>query len=143
MRDWDENINEVGKISKDKEKAKSLLKLIKLREENIKRINKKEFTTLLVEDYYEIIKELITAIMSADGYKTLSHELLIGYIEKFHKEFSAFEISIMDQLRRTRNDIAYRGIMISQEYLERNERDILRIIHKLKEIVNQKIKEDK
>src|SRR3989344_9685773 len=128
MRDWDENINEVGKISKDKEKAKSLLKLIKLREENIKRINKKEFTTLLVEDYYEIIKELITAIMSADGYKTLSHELLIGYIDKFYKEFSKFEINTMDQLRKIRNDIAYRGLIISTEYLDRNEEIILKII---------------
>ena len=140
MKEWDENSSEVSKGFKDKEKPKSLLNLIELREKNIKSLNKKEFCTLIVEDYYEIIKELITAIMSADGYKTLSHELLIGYIDKFYKEFSKFEINTMDQLRKIRNDIAYRGLIISTEYLDRNEEIILKIIKRLKAIINIKLK---
>ena len=143
MKEWDENSNEINKVVKDKEKAMSLLKLIELREKNIKNLEKEEFATLIVEGYYEIIKELITAIMSVDGYKTLSHELLVGYIAKFYKEFSMFEINTMDQLRKTRNDIAYRGIIINMDYLERNEKPILKIIRALKEKVKSKIKEDK
>src|SRR3989344_5297695 len=143
MKEWDENSNEINKVVKDKEKAMSLLKLIELREKNIKNLEKEEFATLIVEGYYEIIKELITAIMSVDGYKTLSHELLVGYIAKFYKEFSMFEINTMDQLRKTRNDIAYRGIIINMDYLERNEKPILKIIRALKEKVKSKIKDDK
>ena len=143
MKEWDENSNEINKVVKDKEKAMSLLKLIELREKNIKNLEKEEFATLIVEGYYEIIKELITAIMSVDGYKTLSHELLVGYIAKFYKEFSMFEINTIDQLRKTRNDIAYRGIIINMDYLERNEKPILKIIKALKEKVKSKIKEDK
>jgi len=140
MKEWDENLNEISKVVKDKEKAKSLLKLVELREKNVKSLDKNEFITLIIEDYYEIIKELITAVMSVDGYKSLSHELLVGYLAKFYKEFSMFEINIIDQLRRARNDIAYRGVMIRLEYLERNEKGILKIIQKLKNIVNIKIK---
>lgn len=140
MQEWDENSNQVSKGFKDKEKAISLMNLVALREKNIKSFNKKEFITLIVEGYYEIIKELITAIMAIDGYKTLSHELLVGYLAKFYKEFSIFEINLIDQLRKTRNDIAYRGLMINSEYLDRNEDTILKIIQKLKEIIKIKLK---
>ena len=139
MKEWDENSDEVSKGFKDKEKAKSLLKLVELREKSLKNLDKNEFSTLIVEGYYEIIKELITAIMSTDGYKTLSHELLIGYVDKFYKEFSKFEISIMDQLRRTRNDIAYRGLIVNSEYIDRNKKVILEAIKKLKQVLNLKL----
>lgn len=139
MKEWDENSNEISKVSKDKEKAKSLLDLIGLREKKLNLLDKKDSSTLIVEAYYEIIKELITAIMSIDGYKTLSHELLVSYLAKFYKEFSMFEINIIDQLRKTRNDIAYRGIMVNPGYLDRNEKTILNIIQKLKQIVVGKL----
>lgn len=113
MKEWNENSDEVSKGFKDREKARSLLKLIELREKNINKFSKQESSTLIVEAYYEIVKELITAMMVIDGYKTTSHELLVGYLAKFHKEFSTFEINLIDQLRKTRNDIAYRGVMIN------------------------------
>ena len=139
MKDWDENSNEVSRGFKDKEKAKSLLKLVELREKNLKILNKNDSSTLILEAYYEIIKELITAIMSIDGYKTLSHELLVSYLAKFYREFSKFEINIIDQLRKTRNDIAYRGVMINPEYLDRTENVIWEIIKKLRKIANSKL----
>src|SRR3989344_791519 len=140
MKEWDENSYDVSKVNKDKEKAKSLLDLINLREEKLNLLDKEDSSTLIVEAYYEIVKELITAIMSIDCYKTTSHEILIGYLAKFHKGFSTFEINIMDQLRKTRNDIAYRGVMVNKEYLERNEQIILKIIEKLKQIVINKLR---
>lgn len=91
MQEWDESLSQVSKITPDKEKAKSLLQLVGLREKDLK-TKKKEFATIIVEGYYEIIKELITAIMSIDGYKTVSHELLVGYLAKFYKELSSPEI---------------------------------------------------
>ena len=87
MQDWDESSDKVSRIRQDKEKAKSLIKVVELREKNIAKINNDEFVTLIIEDYYEIIKELITAIMSIDGWKTVSHEILIGYLNKFTRNF--------------------------------------------------------
>lgn len=138
MQQWDPKSPDVSKITPDKEKAKSLLQMVLLREKDIETKNI-EFTTLIVEGYYEIVKELITAIMSLDGYKTLSHEMLIGYLAEYYKEFSSAEITTIDQLRIARNDIAYRGIMIKPGYLARNKDAILNIISKLKEIAARRI----
>ncbi len=62
--------------------------MISLIEERIKLQNRKRMTALIISDYYEIIKELLTALLLLDGYKTLSHKDLIDYIEKNYKEFS-------------------------------------------------------
>lgn len=140
MQEWDETSEQVSKITPDKEKAKALLLVIALREKNIAQMNAAELTTLIVEGYYEIMKELITAIMYVGGWKTLSHEMLIGYLAKFYKEFSQAELCVIDQLRKTRNDISYRGVTIKQEYLTRNKETILQIINKLKQIVQMKVK---
>src|SRR3989344_804970 len=111
MQLWDKNSLNVSKITPDKEKARSLLQIIKLREKDLK-TKSEEFTTLIVEGYYKIVKELITALMSIDGYRTVSHELLVGYLAECYRKFSSAEIMTIDQLRKIRNDIAYRGVMI-------------------------------
>ena len=43
-------------------------------------------STLVVEEYYEVIKEIATGIMCTEGWKTTSHELMIGYLAEFHME---------------------------------------------------------
>ena len=138
MLEWDEQSDQVFRITSDREKAKSLLKLVELRENDLK-TKSEEFSTLIIECYYEIIKELITALMSIDGYKTLSHELLIAYVARFYKEFSSAEIYLMDQLRKTRNDIAYRGILVPPEYFNRNKEKVLLLISKLKQTIISKL----
>ena len=40
----------------------------------------------IIERYYEIIKELLTALMYLDGYKTLSHKKLIDYFVDNYKD---------------------------------------------------------
>jgi len=140
MQEWNANSSQISKIAVDKEKAKSLLQVISLREKNIDTMKSEEFSTLIVEAYYEIIKELMTAVMSIDGWKTVSHEMLIGYLKNFYKEFPVSEIYMIDQLRKARNDIAYRGISIKPEYLTRNREPILKIIAKLKSVVQSKLK---
>ncbi len=139
MLPWDETSDKVTKTYQDTEKAKALQKMIALHEKRAQLTPLPEMATLLVEEYYEIVKELITAILSCDGWKTTSHELLIGYLAKFYSEFNAAEIMLIDQLRQMRNDIDYRGVMINPEYIERNQTKILNIIKKLKTTVNKRI----
>lgn len=115
--------------------------MIEVREKALGLKDKMEFTSLIVEDYYEIIKEAITAIMAIDGYKTLSHEVLIGYLKEFYKQFSESEILLADQLRKLRNKIAYKGFFVEYSFLERNESDIKEIISKLKQILNENLAE--
>jgi len=106
MRSWKEVRNEVRRIRPDKGMAKAILKMIKVRVKALKLTDRQEFASLVVEDYYEVIKEAITALMAIDGYKTLSHEALITYMKEFYTDFSQSEITLMDQLRVLRNKIA-------------------------------------
>lgn len=82
---------------------------------------------------------MITAILCIDGYKTLSHKILIKYLEENYKEFSEFEISFIDKLRVIRNKISYDGFFVESDYLKRNETRIKSIIKKLKEITNKRL----
>lgn len=143
MEQWDEHSEKVSKLRPDFEKARALMKMIAIREKRAQLTPLPDFTTLITEEYYEIIKELITAIMSIDGWKTTSHELLVGYLAKFYENFTNAEITTIDQLRIIRNDIAYRGVMINPEYLERNQQNLQIIIQKLKQLVSQKLNKTK
>ncbi|MBI4141690.1 hypothetical protein HY484_02070 [Candidatus Woesearchaeota archaeon] len=143
MLSWDETSDKVNKIRPDSEKAKALLKMTELHEKRVQITPLHEMATLIVEEYYEIIKELITALMSCDGWKTTSHELLVGYLAKFYPEIDGAEISFIDQLRQMRNDIDYRGIMINPEYVERNKETILNVIDELKRAVNKRITKER
>ena len=138
MQKWDKDSDKVSKITSDPEKARALMQMVELREKDLLTKNE-EFVTLIIEGYYEIIKELITGIMAVDGYKTVSHELLVGYAAQFCLDLSAAEIYLIDQLRKTRNDIDYRGLMISPEYLHRNKEAMLKVIQTLKIVLNKRL----
>lgn len=119
----------IFKISKNELRAKTIRDLAIERFEDIKEETK---TYKIIEQYYEIIKELVTSIMYADGFKTLSHKLLFEYLERIYKEFfDKEEFILVDQLRKLRNDIMYYGKKIDSIYLKHKEAQIKRIIHKL------------
>jgi hypothetical protein len=121
--------------------ARAILKMIEVRMKELETKNRKEFASLVVEDYYEIIKEIITALMAVDGYKTLSHEVLIGYLKEFFPQFSDAEIILTDQLRQLRNKIAYKGFFVTPDFLERNEARIKKVVLRLVQILKEKLNE--
>ena len=128
------------KITPDKEKARSIIKMIELIEERIPLQEKDKIAALILSDYYEIIKELITAILLSDEYKTLSHKDLIDSLKERQKELSENEISLIDSLRILRNRITYEGFQTNKDYLTRNEPSYKSIITKLKSIIKTKLK---
>ncbi len=128
---------EIFRISKSNNRAESLRNMAKERLEDIK-IEKKPYK--IIEEYYEIIKELITAIMYADGFKTLSHKSLILYLEKNYEQFNKGEIILIDELRKLRNNIVYYGQKVEEEFLINNKQSIERIIKKLTSILEDKLK---
>lgn len=129
----------VLKVSPDKEKAKNLFKMIQSILERIENTDKKKFTSLIVSDYYEVIKELITAILIAEGIKTLSHKRLIEETREF-KEINEWEYYLMDEFRIVRNKINYDGFFIEYDFLERKEKNIKLLIKKLSKILQDKVK---
>ena len=131
----------VIKITKDIERVKSILDMVELIERRIKKDNKNEFFPLIFSDYYEMIKELITALLICDGFRTFSHIELVDYLKKNYGEFNEREIFILDNLRILRNRVVYEGFKIPMNYLSDNEFSFLAIIKKLKSLVITKLTE--
>lgn len=129
------------KTSSDREKVKSILKLLEEREEFIKTIDIRKFSTSAAENYYEIIKELANALLLLDGLKTTgeyAHKDLIDYLVNY-KEFSQGDVTFLNDLRIKRNNSAYDGKKIDPVYLENNTTTILRLIEKLKVLIKDKL----
>ncbi|MBI5392321.1 hypothetical protein HZA96_00495 [Candidatus Woesearchaeota archaeon] len=130
------------KITPDKEKAKSILKMVDATIEMIKVIDIAKFSSHITKEYYDVIRELISIVLLLDGYKTYGegvHKRLIEYIKAKYHEFNEYEVLLIDDLRITRNKIAYDGFFVDKEYIERKIKDINKIIIKLKSIIKLKL----
>lgn len=130
------------KVTPDKEKAKSILKMVDTTIEMIKIVDIDKFSSNVTKEYYDVIRELISVVLLLEGYKTYgegAHKRLVDYIESHYNEFNEYEISLIDDLRATRNKIAYDGFFVEKDYIERKINQIKKIIDKLKEIINKKI----
>lgn len=131
---------EIFRISKDKMRAKALFEMAKERLELLKLIPKDK-PYKIIEEYYEIIKELLTAVMYLDGYKTLSHVKLIEYFSSHYKELDTQKLKLIDTLRKFRIGIVYYGKRISQDFLINYEGEIKEVIKILLKFVRKKLKE--
>ena len=128
---------EIFKVTPNKVRATAL---VKMAQDRLGDIRKETKTYKIVEQYYEVIKELITAIMYADGFKTLSHKSLIYYLQQNYKELTKEEILLTDELRKLRNNIVYYGQTIESSFLINKETSVIQIINKLIKLMNSKIK---
>lgn len=129
----------VRERSENPEQAKNLLKMARIRlDDNKRREKTDQNTSLIVESYWEVIKQLVTSLLRLEGYKSYSQECLISYLKYEHK-FSQDETSLLDQLRKLRNDIDYEGEFLDKDYLERNEESIEKIIEKLEREIENRV----
>jgi len=131
---WKECVDEriITQSVPDEERSNQMLIMSNLR---LKFWDKKvadEFIVLKVEAYYDIIKELLFAHLYKNGYNCTNHLCLIAYLKEKIKDFD-FETQKIDELRKVRNEINYRGLTIKKDYLERNELEFKNIIIRLKE----------
>ena len=130
------------RITPNLEKAKSILKMVEKTMEMVKKIDISEFSSNITKEYYDIIRELISVILLLDGYKTYgegAHKRLIEYLKDNYSEFEENEINLIDELRKTRNKIAYDGFFIEKDYIVRKKDNIRTIINKLNKIINDKL----
>ncbi|MBW3019643.1 hypothetical protein KY329_05695 [Candidatus Woesearchaeota archaeon] len=126
------------KITPNKEKAKSILKMVDTTLSMISTINLK-YSSNIIKEYYEVIRELITTILLLDGYKTYgdgAHKTAIDYIAKY---LTTEEILFIHHLRILRNRIAYEGFFVTEDFLKRKKKFICKIVNKLRKTVNDKL----
>ena len=124
----------------DPEEAKSLLKMAEIRQkDNERREITDENVSLIVETHWEVQKQLTTALLILEGYKSYSQECLIEFLKEKHN-LNKNHAKKMHQLRRLRNDIDYRGKFLDRDYLDRNQEKIEKITEKLKQKLEKELK---
>lgn len=130
------------KITPNAERAKHILKIAEITIKRLEIVNSKEFITLTTKDYYDAIKELMTAVALLDGYKTRgegAHKILIEYIFMKYKEFKTHEMVVINDMREKRNKIYYEGLFVPEDYLEKRMEEINSVIKKIKQILKNKL----
>lgn len=126
----------------DQERAKSILRMVEQTLLMVSEIDFKQFSSNVSKEYYEIIRELMSVVLLLDGFKTIgdgAHKEIIEYVSKNYSQFSSQEMELIDELRITRNKIAYEGFFVNSDYLNRNISLIKEIIEKFKILVQEKM----
>ncbi|MDD5192760.1 MAG: hypothetical protein PHH54_00925 [Candidatus Nanoarchaeia archaeon] len=126
-------MDDIFKISNDEKRANALKEMA---EDRLSSINSFKEPYRIIEEYYEIIKELITSFMYKSGFKTLSHKALVEFASKNIKSLTTQETALIDELRIKRNNIVYYGEKVSHEFLKSRQETIKIIINKLMNAVN-------
>ena len=127
----------IFKISKDLEQAKDLLEMAKERKDIIIDSIPKSVPYKILEEYYEIVTQLITGIMYSDGFKTLSHVKLIEYMKNY-SNFNQYELEILDKMRKFRHGTVYYGRKESGNFFINHKKEIKIITTKLFKILEKK-----
>ena len=135
--DWNECKKKfIRNVDIDEERIKSIIKkamqrLNRTRETKIN-VNNISF---IVEDYYEIIKELLIAYLLKNGLRSQNHQCLISYFYKAHSEYER-EAYLISQMSFFRNRLEYYGEDIPMEFYEKNKDDFEKIIKLIKNLIN-------
>ena len=104
-----ENVARVKSISEEADKRLKFFNAMPISEES---------ANYIIENMYDVIRELIEAKMLLDGYKSYSHEATVSYLKKL--EFSFSEVEFMDELRDIRNHTKYYGHLVNAEYARKD-----------------------
>jgi uncharacterized protein (UPF0332 family) len=127
--------NHIRKVEVDNEKIKSMLKMSSVRLEFLKRQKADEETASIITDgYYEVIKELLTALLLKHGLKSDNHECLISFFKNKFPKYE-YEVNVLYELKNIRNRIEYDGFFVDKSYLEKNKLEFEHIIKLLKELI--------
>lgn len=120
-------------ITPDPQKAKAIWKMALERKSILPKLKATTFPTIITETYYEIIKELLTAILLVKGKKAIGENFHKDTIEEIQKTkiLDESETETINNLRIKRNNSYYQGKQIEKIFLNNNEKDINQIISKL------------
>src|SRR5210317_206324 len=110
-------LEHIKKVSVDEEKINSIVKMTEIRLKVLKQIKLDDETaSIIATDYYEVIKELLIALLLKNGLKSDNHECLISFFKNRFPE-REYEVNIIHQLKDVRNRVSYDGIFVKKEYI--------------------------
>ena len=136
--DWSVCTQEhIKNIQKDPEKIISIQKMCKVRLRVIKNIKLDDETaSVAATDYYEIIKELLVALLIKHGIKSDNHECLISFFNHTFPQYE-YEAKTIHHLKFVRNRVSYDGIFVKKSYIVDNKLEFEHIIKLLNQLLEQ------
>lgn len=85
---WEECKDHIRLVEKDSEKANSIMAMARIRHKTLRQIILDDETaSVIATDYYEVIKELLCAILLKYGLKSDNHECLIAFFKKQYQQY--------------------------------------------------------
>ena len=124
-------------VSSDAEKIASIRKMCTARQRLITKAEiDNETSSIIAADYYEIIKELLVALLLKNGLKSDNHECLISFFKKNYPEYE-YEARAIHQLKDARNRATYDGVFVKKEYIINNKLEFEGIIKTLNDILDK------
>lgn len=127
----------ITNVEPDINKIKSILIMVSVRLGFLQKQKPTEReASLLVEDYYEIIKELLIALLLKNGLKSDNHECLIAFFKENYPDYE-YETNVIHELKNIRNRIDYDGIFVEKAYLDRNKLEFEHIIKLLQKLIEK------
>ena len=136
IMDWGRCQREfIRKVDLDGERMASLQEKAKLRLKRAKNTAAtEESASFIVEDYYEVIKELLVAYLLKNGLRAGNHQCLISYFQRQHPEYER-EAVLMVQMSYFRNRWDYYGESIPLSFYKQHKEDFLRLIAILEKLL--------
>jgi len=124
--------NFVRKVEVDVSRARSMLEVADGRVDFLKGVVVGEKNvSFLVEGYYEVMKELLTALFFAKGLKCRNHQCLFSYFYKMFPD-SERDARFVLRMNMLRNRLNYYGEVVDLGWYEANGKEILRVVGILK-----------
>ena len=140
---WSECENNfIRKVEVDNERVQSV------KNKALQRLRRAESTNVdlenvsfVVEDYYEVIKELLVAYLLKNGLRSKNHQCLISYFFKENKNYEK-EAYIIQQMSFFRNRLNYYGEDIPMNFYSTNKDDFDKIIKLILSLLEKNKQED-
>jgi len=138
VMDWDECKKKfIREVEVDKERIMAIMDKASKR---LKRAQEtevdKDNISFVVEDYYEVIKEILIAYLLRNGLRSKNHQCLFSYFYKKNPNYEK-EIHLILQMSFFRNRLNYYGEDIPLEFYQKNKEEFERIIESLKNLIGK------
>lgn len=138
IMDWKQCEGEsIRRVEIDSERIDSIIRkaMLRLKRARETRVDK-ETISLIAEDYYEVIKELLVAYLLKNGLRSKNHQCLISYFYKENPDFEK-EAYLVSQMSFFRNRLNYYGEDIPPDFYKNNKEEFDRIIELILKLINK------
>ena len=138
IMDWKECKNNfIRRVEIDIARRDSIIEkaLIRLKRARDTKLNE-ENVSFIVEDYYKVIKELLTAYLLNNGLRPKNHQCLISYFYKENPDYEK-QAFLISQMSFFRNRLNYYGESIPLEFYGKNKKEFENIIEIIKNLIKR------